>query len=33
VIFADSAQRYISKCFSDAWMVGHGFDITEAQKV
>ncbi len=29
VIFADSAQRYISKCFSDAWMSRHGFAVTE----
>jgi cystathionine beta-synthase len=29
VIFADSAQRYISKCFSDAWMSQHGFPVVE----
>ncbi len=29
VIFADSAQRYISKCFSDAWMSRHGFSVNE----
>lgn len=29
VIFADSAQRYISKCFSDAWMSQHGFTVNE----
>jgi len=33
VIFADSAQRYISKCFSDIWMARHGFNVTEAHKV
>lgn len=25
VIFADSAFRYLSKCFSDEWMAQHGF--------
>lgn len=29
VIFPDSAQRYISKCFSDAWMSQHGFAVKE----
>lgn len=29
IIFADSAIRYLSKCFSDAWMIEHGFTITE----
>ncbi|MFH1701505.1 MAG: cysteine synthase family protein [Candidatus Zixiibacteriota bacterium] len=29
VIFADSAIRYLSKCFSDEWMISHGFTIEE----
>ena len=33
VIFADSAQRYISKCFSDKWMRDHGFKLEETEKV
>ncbi|MCP4566418.1 MAG: cysteine synthase family protein [FCB group bacterium] len=31
-IFSDSAVRYISKCFSDRWMIEHGFGITEKEK-
>ncbi len=33
VIFADSALRYITKCFSDKWMAAHGFKLEEAEKV
>jgi len=33
VIFADSALRYITKCFSDRWMTAHGFAIKETEKV
>lgn len=33
VIFADSAQRYITKCFSDKWMKAQGFKIAEVEKV
>ncbi|MCK5126553.1 MAG: cysteine synthase family protein [candidate division Zixibacteria bacterium] len=29
MIFADSAIRYLSKCFSDTWMIKQGFSITE----
>ena len=31
-IFSDSAVRYISKCFSDRWMIDHGFGIKEKEK-
>jgi cystathionine beta-synthase len=30
-IFADSGQRYITKCFSDVWMTRHGFSVKEAK--
>lgn len=33
VIFPDSALRYITKCFSDAWMARHGFKVREAETV
>jgi cystathionine beta-synthase len=33
VIFADSALRYITKCFSDKWMKAQGFKIGEFEKV
>jgi cystathionine beta-synthase len=33
VIFADSALRYITKCFSDKWMAAQGFKITEMNKI
>jgi cystathionine beta-synthase len=33
IIFADSAERYVSKCFSDRWMIEHGFEIAESEKV
>lgn len=33
VIFADSATRYLSKCFSDKWMKEHGFKIREVERV
>ena len=33
VIFADSALRYITKCFSDKWMVAQGFNVAEKEKV
>lgn len=33
VIFPDSAIRYLSKYFSDRWMIKHGFKTTEAGKV
>ena len=33
VIFADSALRYITKCFSDKWMTAHGFKLEEVEKV
>ncbi len=33
VIFPDSAIRYLSKCFSDRWMIKHGFKTMEAGKV
>lgn len=29
VIFADSALRYITKCFSDSWMAAQGFNLME----
>lgn len=29
VLFADSAIRYLSKCFSDEWMINNGFVIEE----
>jgi cystathionine beta-synthase len=32
VIFADSALRYITKCFSDKWMQAQGFKIGEVGK-
>jgi cystathionine beta-synthase len=33
VIFADSAERYITKCFSNKWMAAHGFNVKETEKV
>ncbi len=32
VIFPDSAFRYLSKCFSDKWMTGHCFCISEMRR-
>jgi cystathionine beta-synthase len=32
VIFADSALRYITKCFSDKWMTAHGFQVSDLRK-
>ncbi|MEZ5359160.1 MAG: cysteine synthase family protein [Candidatus Zixiibacteriota bacterium] len=32
MIFADSAIRYLSKCFSDDWMKQQGFPVTEKIK-
>lgn len=29
VIFPDAALRYLSKCFSDNWMIEHNFKLTE----
>ena len=29
VIFPDAALRYLSKCFSDKWMIEHNFSLTE----
>jgi cystathionine beta-synthase len=33
VIFPDSAYRYLSKCFSDQWMIDHGFKTVELNHV
>ncbi len=33
MIFADSAIRYLSKCFSDEWMLQQGFSVTETCEV
>jgi cystathionine beta-synthase len=33
VIFPDSAYRYLSKCFSDQWMIDHGFKTVELNRV
>jgi cystathionine beta-synthase len=32
-IFADSATKYISKCFSDKWMADHGFKTKVVEQV
>ncbi len=32
-IFADSALRYITKCFSDSWMTAQGFKIAKMESV
>ena len=32
-VFSDSAVRYISKCFSDQWMIDQGFNLLRTQEV